>query len=93
MQRGRRPHTSINFITVHDGFTLLDLVSYNHKRNDANGKDNCDGEEHNLAWNCGAEGETDDSGVIALRKQRRNLITALSQGVPMLVASDEMGRT
>lgn len=93
---GRRPHASINFITAHDGFTLLDLVSYNHKHNDANGEDNRDGDDHSRSWNCGAEGETDDAGVLALREQqRRNLMTTLllSQGVPMLVAGDEMGRT
>lgn len=93
---GRRPHASVNFITAHDGFTLLDLVSYNHKHNEANGENNRDGEDHNRSWNCGAEGETDDVAVVALREQqRRNLMTTLllSQGVPMLVAGDEMGRT
>lgn len=93
---GRRPHASINFITAHDGFTLLDLVSYNHKHNDANGEDNRDGDDHNRSWNCGAEGKTKKRDVLQLReKQRRNLITTLmlSQGVPMLVAGDEMGRT
>lgn len=93
---GRRPHASINFITAHDGFTLSDLVSYNHKHNESNGEDNQDGEDHNRSWNCGFEGETDLPEVVSLREQqRRNLMTTLllSQGVPMLVAGDEMGRT
>lgn len=93
---GRRPHASINFVTAHDGFTLWDLVSYNEKHNEANGEDNRDGDDHNRSWNCGAEGETDDAEVLELRRQqRRNLITTLllSQGVPMVVAGDEMGRT
>jgi glycogen operon protein len=93
---GRLPHASINFITAHDGFTLLDLVSYNHKHNEANGEDNRDGEDHNRSWNCGEEGKTDEREVLQLRaQQRRNLMTTLmlSQGVPMLVAGDEMGRT
>jgi glycogen operon protein len=92
----RRPTASINFITAHDGFTLQDLVSYNEKHNEANGEDNMDGESHNRSWNCGVEGPTDDPAVLKLRKrQRRNLITTLflSQGVPMLVAGDEIGRT
>ncbi len=92
----RRPTASINFITAHDGFTLHDLVSYNEKHNDANGEDNNDGESHNRSWNCGAEGETDDEAVIALRnQQKRNFLATmfLSQGVPMIVAGDEMGRT
>ena len=93
---GRRPTASINFITSHDGFTLNDLVSYNDKHNEANGEDNKDGESHNRSWNCGAEGETDDPEIRALReRQKRNFITtlALSQGVPMLLGGDEMGRT
>ena len=93
---GRRPTASINFITAHDGFTLRDLVSYNEKHNEANGEDNRDGESHNRGWNCGTEGETNDEGVSALRrKQQRNFLTTLflSQGVPMLVAGDEIGRT
>ena len=93
---GRRPHASINFITAHDGFTLLDLVSYNHKHNEANGEDNRDGDDHNRSWNCGAEGETDHPEVLELRdRQRRNMMTTLmlSQGVPMIVAGDEMGRS
>jgi isoamylase len=92
----RRPTASINFITAHDGFTLEDLVSYNEKHNEANGEDNMDGENHNRSWNSGSEGPTDDPIVTELRKrQKRNLITTLflSQGVPMLVAGDEIGRT
>ncbi len=93
---GRRPYASINFVTAHDGFTLHDLVSYNEKHNQANLEDNRDGESHNQSWNCGAEGPTDDPAVLALReRQKRNLLATLflSQGVPMLVAGDEMGRT
>ncbi|MGJ1243120.1 glycogen debranching protein GlgX [Sphingobacterium siyangense] len=92
----RTPSASINFITAHDGFTLHDLVSYNEKHNEANGEDNKDGESHNRSWNCGAEGPTDDSTVNNLReKQKRNMLVTLflSQGVPMLVAGDEHGRT
>jgi isoamylase len=92
----RRPTASINFITAHDGFTLNDLVSYNEKHNEANGEDNNDGESHNRSWNCGAEGPTDDEGINQLRnKQKRNFLATLflSQGVPMLVAGDELGRT
>jgi isoamylase len=92
----RRPCASINFITAHDGFTLQDLVSYNEKHNEENGEGNQDGETHNRSWNCGVEGETDDAAIIALRqKQKRNFLTTLflSQGVPMLVAGDEMGRS
>ncbi|HLW12146.1 MAG TPA: glycogen debranching protein GlgX, partial [Casimicrobiaceae bacterium] len=93
---GRSPSASINFITAHDGFTLRDLVSYNDKHNEANLEDNRDGEAHNLSWNCGVEGATDDPAVLALRAQQmRNFIATLffSQGVPMLAAGDEMGRT
>ncbi|WP_327172463.1 glycogen debranching protein GlgX [Streptomyces sp. NBC_01336] len=93
---GRRPYASVNFVTAHDGFTLRDLVSYEHKHNEANGEGNRDGTSDNRAWNCGAEGETEDAGVNALRRrQLRNLLTTLllSTGVPMLVAGDEMGRT
>jgi len=93
---GRRPYASINFITAHDGFTLNDLVSYNDKHNEANGDQNQDGESHNRSWNCGAEGPTDDPAVNALRdKQRRNFLATLlfSQGVPMLLGGDEIGRT
>jgi isoamylase len=93
---GRQPYASINFITAHDGFTLHDLVSYNEKHNEANGEENRDGHNENLSWNCGAEGETDDPGILALREQqKRNFLAALllSQGVPMLLAGDEIGRT
>jgi isoamylase len=93
---GRRPYASINFITAHDGFTLRDLVSYEHKHNEANGEGNRDGTNDNRSWNCGAEGETDDPDINALRRRQvRNLLTTLllSTGVPMLVAGDEMGRT
>jgi isoamylase len=92
----RTPMASVNFITAHDGFTLLDLVSYNEKHNEANGENNNDGEEHNRSWNCGAEGPTDDESINNLRKQQiRNFLTTLflSQGVPMLTAGDELGRT
>ncbi|WP_406240646.1 glycogen debranching protein GlgX [Streptomyces anulatus] len=93
---GRRPYASVNFVTAHDGFTLRDLVSYEQKHNEANGEGNRDGTTDNRAWNCGAEGESDDPGINALRRrQLRNLLTTLllSTGVPMLVAGDEMGRT
>jgi len=93
---GRRPWASINFVTCHDGFTLRDLVSYNEKHNEANGEDNRDGEDHNRSWNCGVEGPTDDPEVLALRRrQSRNLLATLllSQGVPMLLAGDEIGRS
>ncbi|HUR48580.1 MAG TPA: glycogen debranching protein GlgX [Acidimicrobiales bacterium] len=93
---GRSPSASINFVTAHDGFTMHDLVSYNEKHNEANGENNQDGESHNRSWNCGVEGPTDDLEVMALReRQKRNLLATLllSQGVPMLVAGDEMGRT
>jgi len=93
---GRRPYASINFITAHDGFTLNDLVSYNEKHNEANGEDNNDGDNNNHSWNCGAEGPTDDPKIQTLRaRQRRNFLTTLflSQGVPMLCAGDEWGRT
>ena len=93
---GRRPYASINFVTAHDGFTLNDLVSYNEKHNEANREENHDGESHNRSWNCGIEGPTDDPGIRALRaRQRRNFLVTLlfSQGVPMLLAGDETGRT
>ena len=93
---GRLPYASINFITAHDGFTLHDLVSYNEKHNEANGEDNRDGHNDNLSWNCGAEGETDNPEVLALReRQKRNFLATLflSQGVPMLLSGDEIGRT
>ncbi len=95
-QSGRRPYASINFITAHDGFTLADLVSYNEKHNEANGEGNADGERHNLSWNCGVEGETDDPAVRELRaRQRRNFMATLmlSAGVPMISAGDELCRT
>jgi isoamylase len=94
--RGRRPWASINFLTAHDGFTLHDLVSYNDKHNEANGEDNRDGHDANFSWNCGVEGPTEDSQIIALRdRQKRNLMATLllSLGVPMLVAGDEFGRS
>ncbi len=93
---GRQPVASINFVTAHDGFTLRDLVSYNEKHNEANGEDNRDGESHNRSWNSGAEGETDDPEVLALRLRRhRNFLATLlfSQGVPMIAHGDELGRT
>src|SRR5690606_18253315 len=93
---GRRPHASINYITSHDGFTLADLVSYNERHNEANGESGADGHEDNLSWNCGFEGPTGDPEIRALRaRQRRNFLATLllSQGVPMLLAGDEMGRT
>jgi isoamylase len=92
----RRPHASINFLTAHDGFTLADLVSFNERRNEANGEDNNDGEKDNRSWNHGVEGPTDDEGVNALRaRQRRNFMATLllSQGVPMILGGDEIGRT
>ena len=93
---GRRPFASVNFVTAHDGFTLRDLVSYNEKHNDANGEDGRDGESHNRSYNLGAEGPTDDPEINAMRsRQQRNLIATLllSQGVPMLLHGDELGRT
>jgi glycogen debranching enzyme GlgX len=93
---GRRPYASVNFVTAHDGFTLRDLVSYERKHNEANGEGNRDGTDDNRAWNGGAEGESEDERVQALRRrQLRNLLTTLllSTGVPMLVAGDEFGRT
>ncbi|WP_457028208.1 glycogen debranching protein GlgX [Kitasatospora sp. P5_F3] len=93
---GRRPIASINFVTCHDGFTLRDLVSYNEKHNEANAEDSRDGESFNRSWNCGAEGDTADPGVLELRaRQQRNFIATLllSQGVPMLSHGDELGRT
>jgi isoamylase len=93
---GREPFASINFITAHDGFTLRDLVSYNDKHNEANLEDNQDGTDDNRSWNCGAEGETEDQEILALRgRQHRNFLTTLmvSQGTPMLLGGDERGRT
>jgi isoamylase len=94
--RGRRPTSSINLVTVHDGFTLANLVSYDVKHNEANGEDNHDGTDDNRSWNCGVEGPTDDQAVLALRsQQRRNFLATLllSEGVPLLLAGDELGRT
>jgi glycogen operon protein len=93
---GREPFASINFVTAHDGFTLSDLVSYNVKHNEANLEENHDGSDDNRSWNCGAEGETDDPEVLALRaRQQRNFLVTLmvSQGTPMLLGGDEIGRT
>jgi isoamylase len=93
---GRRPRASINFVSAHDGFTLRDVVCYNEKHNDANQEGNRDGSDNNLSWNCGVEGPSDDPAVRALRaRQQRNLLATLfmSQGVPMLLAGDEIGRS
>jgi len=93
---GRRPVASVNFVTAHDGFTLRDLVSYNEKHNDANGEGNKDGENHNRSWNSGAEGDTADEAVLAIRaRQQRNFLATvlLSQGIPMILHGDEIGRT
>jgi isoamylase len=95
-QSGRRPYASVNFVTAHDGFTLEDLVSYNSKHNEANGEDNHDGTDNNRSWNCGVEGATQDPEINRLRaQQKRNLMATLllSQGVPMLLAGDELGRS
>ncbi|HSE58912.1 MAG TPA: glycogen debranching protein GlgX [Nitrospiraceae bacterium] len=93
---GRRPFASVNFVTAHDGFTLHDLVSYNHKHNEANGEENRDGTDDNLSWNCGVEGPTNDPAILDLReRQKRNFLAILflSQGIPMLCGGDEIGRT
>jgi isoamylase len=93
---GRQSWASINLITAHDGFTLRDLVSYNQRHNEANGENNADGHDHNLSWNCGAEGPTDDPEIEVLRaRQQRNLLTTLmlSIGAPMITMGDELGRT
>ena len=93
---GRQPHASINFVTAHDGFTLNDLVSYESKHNEANGENNDDGERNNESMNFGVEGETDEEGIIEIReRQKRNFLATLllSQGVPMLLGGDEIGRT
>jgi glycogen operon protein len=93
---GRKPHASVNFVTAHDGFTLQDLVSYNSKHNEANGENNRDGNDNNRSWNHGVEGPTTDPAINALRaRQKRNMIATLllSQGVPMLLAGDELGQT
>jgi isoamylase len=95
-RQGRKPWSSVNFVTVHDGFTLNDLVSYNEKHNEANGENNQDGTSSNHSWNCGAEGPTDDPGINRLReKQVRNFLATLllAQGLPMLLAGDEFHRT
>jgi len=95
-QSGRAPTASINFITTHDGFTLQDLVSYEKKRNEANHEGNRDGSDNNRSWNCGEEGPSENREVVDLRKkQKRNLLATLlfSQGVPLLTAGDELGRT
>jgi glycogen operon protein len=92
----RRPYASVNFITAHDGFTLRDVVSYNEKHNEGNGEENRDGENHNRSWNCGEEGPSENPEVLALRaRQQRNFLATLmlSQGVPMLLGGDEIGRT
>ena len=92
----RRPCNSINFITSHDGFTLTDLVSYNEKHNRLNGEDNRDGDNNNISWNCGAEGEIENGDILKLRSRRLKtmaVILFISQGVPMLVAGDEFGRS
>lgn len=95
-RRGRRTWASLNFITAHDGFTLYDLVSYNHKHNEANQEDNQDGADNNYSWNCGTEGKTDNPEVLALRsRQMRNFLATLllSQGTPMLLAGDEFANS
>lgn len=95
-QRGRRPYASVNFVTAHDGFTLRDVVSYDHKHNEANDEGNRDGSDNNYSWNHGVEGPTDDADIRALRlRQMRNMMATLllSQGTPMLVAGDEFSRT
>ena len=94
--RGRRPTATVNYVTSHDGFTLLDLVSYDERHNHANGEQNRDGHPDNRSWNGGVEGPTDDPAVLALRRRRRRSILAtvlLSQGVPMILGGDELGRT
>ncbi len=93
---GRDPFSSINFVTAHDGFTLADLVSYNEKHNEANLEGGRDGTDDNRSWNCGVEGETDDPEILELRaRQQRNFLTTLlvSQGTPMILGGDEIGRT
>ncbi|MCU0838185.1 MAG: glycogen debranching protein GlgX [Rhodospirillales bacterium] len=95
-RHGRRPWASVNFVTAHDGFTLNDLVSYNHKHNAANAEDNRDGTDNNLSWNCGVEGPTQDPAIVALREQQKRNFFAmllLSMGTPMITAGDEFGRT
>lgn len=95
-EAGRLPINSVNFVTCHDGFTLRDLVSYDHKHNEANGENNLDGSDQNLSWNCGTEGETNDPAILSLRmRQTKNLmaILLLSRGVPIILAGDEVLRT
>jgi glycogen operon protein len=95
-ESGRQPYASINFVTAHDGFTLHDLVSYDHKHNEANQERNRDGSDDNQSWNCGVEGPTDDPAIQELRdRQVRNFFATLllSQGVPMICGGDELGRT
>jgi glycogen operon protein len=95
-RNGRKPTASINFVAAHDGFTLRDTVSYNERHNEANLEDNRDGHSNNHTWNCGVEGPTDDVHILALRRRQvRNMLTTLffSQGVPMLLAGDELYRT
>jgi glycogen operon protein len=95
-RRGRRPWSSVNYVTAHDGFTLNDLVSYDEKHNEANGEGGMDGPDDDLSWNCGVEGPTDEPDVLALRtRQKRNLLATLllSQGMPMLLGGDEFGRS
>ena len=94
--QGRRSWSSVNFVAAHDGFTLHDVVSYNHKHNEANGEDNRDGHDHNVSWNCGVEGPSNDPEVLDLREQqKRNMLATLllSQGTPMLLMGDELGRS
>jgi isoamylase len=93
---GRRPYASINFVTAHDGFSLEDLVSYEHKHNEANGEDNRDGHDHNLSTNCGVEGPTGDPEILGRREALKRSLMAtlvLSQGVPMILGGDELSRT
>jgi glycogen operon protein len=95
-RRGRKPWASVNFITAHDGFTLSDLYAYDAKRNEANGEGGADGHDHNLSWNCGVEGETDDAGVLDLRDRLRRAAIAtlvLAHGTPMILMGDERGRS
>jgi glycogen operon protein len=95
-RRGRRAWSSVNFITAHDGFTLADLYAYNVKHNEANGEDNRDGHNDNRSWNCGVEGPTSDPAILELRdRMRRNAMATLllSQGTPMILMGDEVGRT
>src|SRR5207248_268877 len=93
---GHLPINSVNFVNCHDGFTLNDLVAYDYKHNEANGEDNRDGVDDNYSWNCGWEGETDDPNIEAMRRRQIKNFAAIlfvSQGVPMIVAGDEIRRT